>query len=225
MVKNVWHGMAKLIANAQPPGDVSYDPSIKPFPYDPTLAAKLLTEAGWIKGADGYLHKDGKLFELTYSTTANNPWRAQDEQIVQSDWGKLGVKVRIVNYPASTFFGDIVPNGKADAMEFEELNLPAPGLYLPNFFECNKTPPNGQNYTHYCNPKVDALLKQALSTVNTTKRIELYKQVGKIIAEDVPMAFLYQPPNLALNSNRLHNYDQNNFAYDAWNAWEWWVSK
>jgi peptide/nickel transport system substrate-binding protein len=224
MVTNVWHGMAKLIANGQPQGDVSYDPNTKPFPYDPEKAASLLKQAGWTKGSDGFLHKNGKLFELTYSTTANNPWRAQDEQIVQADWGKLGVKVKIVNYPASTYFGQIVPGGKADAMEFEELNLPAPGLYLPNIFECDKAPPNGQNYTHFCSTQVDSLLKKALTTVDTSKRIALYQQAGQVIAKDAPMVFLYQPPNLALNSTRLHNYNQNNFAYDTWNAWEWWVS-
>jgi peptide/nickel transport system substrate-binding protein len=225
MIKDVWHNLALPIANAQPPGDVSYDPSIKPLPYDPAKAAQLLKEAGWVKGSNGMLEKNGKPFVIVYSTTSGNPWRSQDEQIVQSDWGKLGIQVKIVNYPASTFFGTIVPKGKADAMEFEELNLPSPGLYLPNFYESNKIPPNGQNYEHYNNPKVDALIHQMNVTVNPKQLMHIYHEIGRITAAQVPMIYLYAPPNLAVNSTRLHNYNQNNFAYDTWNSWEWWVSK
>jgi peptide/nickel transport system substrate-binding protein len=225
MIKDVWHSLALPIANAQPPGDISYDPNLKPLPYDPAKAAQLLKEAGFVKGPNGILEKDGKPFVIVYSSTANNPWRAQDEAIVQSDWGKLGIEVKIVNYPASTFFGDIVPNGKADAFEFEDLNNPDPGLTLPTVFDCNATPPNGENYTHYCNPRVDALLAQANSIVDQAKRLQIFREVGKIIAEQAPMVFLYAPPTLTLNSNRLHNYDPSNFGYDTWNSWRWWLSQ
>ncbi|OQX61608.1 MAG: hypothetical protein B5M55_08735 [Desulfococcus sp. 4484_242] len=42
-----------------------YNNNIKPVPYDPQGALKLLEEAGWQKNKDGWLEKNGKRFQFT----------------------------------------------------------------------------------------------------------------------------------------------------------------
>src|SRR5438067_7838139 len=43
-----------------------YDPSLATkYPYDPTKAKDLRTQAGWTAGADGVMQKDGKPFQFT----------------------------------------------------------------------------------------------------------------------------------------------------------------
>ncbi len=53
---------------------------------DPAAANTLLDQDGWTKGPDGVRSKNGQRLEFIYSSTANNPWRAADELIMQSDF-------------------------------------------------------------------------------------------------------------------------------------------
>src|SRR5436305_2766057 len=91
--------------------------------YDPAAANSLLDQAGYTKGADGVRSKNGQRLEFMYSTTANNAWRAADETILQQNFKAIGVKINIQNYPAGTFFGNILPQGdpnKYQLAEFEQ---------------------------------------------------------------------------------------------------------
>src|ERR687885_1770097 len=119
MVKDVRHGEAILAGANEAPALWSHNPNAKPYPYDPAKAAKLLDAAGWKMGSDGFRHKNGQKFSVRYSTTAHNIWRAQDELIVQQNLKSPGIEVRIVNYPADTYFGSILPGGKYDIGEFQ----------------------------------------------------------------------------------------------------------
>src|SRR2546421_4840004 len=91
--------------------------------YDPAAANALLDQAGYTKGADGVRSKNGQRLEFMYSTTANNAWRAADETILQQNLQAIGIKLNLQNYPAGTFFGNVLPQGdpkKYNLAEFEE---------------------------------------------------------------------------------------------------------
>src|SRR5581483_2355905 len=88
--------------------------------FDIDGANALLDQAGWKMGSDGVRAKDGVRLEFQYSTTANNQWRAQDQTINQANFKKIGVKVNIVNYPASTFFSTFLSGGKPGTYDLAE---------------------------------------------------------------------------------------------------------
>jgi peptide/nickel transport system substrate-binding protein len=71
--------------------------------YNPDKAAKLLDEAGWIKGSNGIRTKDGKQLSLTlYSNPYLATAKSVDELIAQQ-LGKIGWKVLIRAYDVVTF--------------------------------------------------------------------------------------------------------------------------
>lgn len=71
--------------------------------YDPGKATKLLDEAGWTKGTNGFRSKDGKPLSLTlYSNPYLATAKAVDELIAQQ-LGKIGWKVFIRAYDVVTF--------------------------------------------------------------------------------------------------------------------------
>ena len=73
------------------------------FGYDPEKAAKLLDEAGWKMGDDGFRHKDGKKLELVaYSFT--NIWR-QVTEAVQGDLRKVGIDLKVELFDATVVLG------------------------------------------------------------------------------------------------------------------------
>ena len=68
---------------ASPPGSSrrgswAFDPSVKPYAYDPTRAKALLAEAGWKPGPDGVLVKDGKRLSASRSATTRPDQTVKD---------------------------------------------------------------------------------------------------------------------------------------------------
>ena len=66
-------------------------------------------------------------------------------------------------------------------------------------------PPHGANRGYYINPRLDALLADAATTTNTTKRHEDYTQAQRILAEDVPTISLWYLDNVLVHTRRLSN--------------------
>ncbi|HSD37347.1 MAG TPA: ABC transporter substrate-binding protein [Rhodocyclaceae bacterium] len=71
--------------------------------FDTQRAAKLLDEAGWIKGADGVRSKDGKPLTLVLNS---NPYLAASkaiDELIAQQLGKQGWKVTIRAYDVPTY--------------------------------------------------------------------------------------------------------------------------
>jgi peptide/nickel transport system substrate-binding protein len=68
----------------------------------------------------------------------------------------------------------------------------------------NSVPPNGQNRSRYSNPLVDKLLDEAL-TATRDRRKEIFSQVQKILAEDLPQIYLWYPSTIVIYRDRVSN--------------------
>jgi peptide/nickel transport system substrate-binding protein len=81
-VDKLTFGSGEATAQPFPPGYVAYDPkSVDPYPYNPTKAKQLLSEAGFQAGQ----------IKLTLDIPSAEP----DAEIVQSQLGAVGIKVTI----------------------------------------------------------------------------------------------------------------------------------
>jgi peptide/nickel transport system substrate-binding protein len=72
---------------------------------DTAAAEKMLTDAGYAKGADGIYAKGGKKLSFNISTTAGNKLRETQEQLVQAQAKKFGMEIKIKNAEAEVLFG------------------------------------------------------------------------------------------------------------------------
>jgi peptide/nickel transport system substrate-binding protein len=85
---------------------------------------------------------------------------------------------------------------------------------------CDMTPPNGNNNSHYCNPQMDALQREALRTSDRAKRKAIYAKTQMLLTQDAPSAFsFYQRLRYALNPT-LQNFRPNGPS-EGWNSYEW----
>jgi len=223
MAADVWHGAIPL-ATDEPPSLFSFDPSIKPYPYDPVKAGQLLDAAGWKMGADGRRHKNGKTLSLRYSTTARNNWRAQDELIALTDYQQLGIDLRIINYPADTYFGSILPSGQYDIGEFENNAYYDPDISIYNAFASSQVPPHGGNWGWYINPTYDKLIAQEESTADQSQRKVIFSKMQQVMHDQLPSLWYYDPPNIYEYSNSLHNYMPGPYSGECWNTQDWYKS-
>jgi peptide/nickel transport system substrate-binding protein len=226
------HGEAKPLctdhADAYHPG---YEPNAPCPKYDPAAAKQLLQSDGWKLGSDGVFAKNGKRLEFQYSTTSNNAWRAEDEDILQQELMAIGIKIDITNYPASTFFGTFLPQGvvgKYDLAEFEDsFTYDADDATLE---ACNEIPTaansySGENFSFYCNHQLDKLFQQEQSTADPTARQQIFNQIHQIYLTEFPFVTLYAPVDIAVAKNVTHNYVIGSMgASETVNVMNWWCT-
>jgi peptide/nickel transport system substrate-binding protein len=198
--------------------------------FDPALANQLLSDNGWVKGADGVRTKGGQRLEFEYATTTAS-FRIAGEAIIERNFKEIGIRLDIHNYPSGTFFGSLLPGGKAS---------PPTGAvagrddiaqwrwvygYDPDdssLLACDQVPPKGVNFTFYCNPALDALYAQELATADAGERQQIFHQIHQIYLKELPFITLYSLTDLSIVRKGTHNYQPSPFAADTVNIWEWW---
>ena len=91
-----------------------YEPGLSCPEFDLALANQLLSDNGWVKGADGVRFRGGQRLEFEYSAcTSCGSGRLASEAIIERNFKAIGIKLDIHNYPGDTFFGSLLPGGKA----------------------------------------------------------------------------------------------------------------
>src|SRR6266446_759600 len=188
--------------------------------FDLAAANALLDQHGWTKDSSGYRSKNGQRLEFQYSTTAGNLWRGDDQLINQANFKKIGIKLDIQDYPASTLFSSFLTDGKPGVYDIVEY---ATGVsYDPDdstFFACN-TP---SNTTYYCNRQLDALYKQQLSTGDQAQRQAAFNQIHQIELTDFPFIVEFAAPDMAVYKTVGHNYLPSAVGVgEDVNIWLWW---
>jgi peptide/nickel transport system substrate-binding protein len=197
--------------------------------FDPAKAKQLLQASGMTMGSDGYFHPStgplaGKDLSFTISTTSGEPVRAEIEQLFQSYMKNIGVKINIQNYSPNTLFGTVGPKSEYDIIEFAWVATPFASSNQPIY--CSYTNANlcGENWNHYANPQVDALLTQAATTLDPTKAATLYNQVDAILWKDMVTLPLFQQPQLNTWTSTFANVLPNASSVGlTWNAQTWGV--
>ena len=194
--RQLFDGRQPVAQTSVSPLDWIHSDRVPRYPHDARKAAELLAAAGWGTIRQGVRVNDkGQKLSLEIMTTAGNRSREMVQQVLQSQWKKLGVEIRIRNQPARVFFGETVTQRKYDAMAmFAWLsapeNVPRTTLHSAHV----PTAANnfsGQNYPGYVNPEVDDLIDKIEVELDREKRRALWHRLQEIYATDLPALPLY----------------------------------
>jgi peptide/nickel transport system substrate-binding protein len=219
-------GAAKVATADLPDFMPAYNPNVARYPYDPAKAAALLRQAGWRPGADGVLARDGKRLSLVIAFPQQSATSRLVSATVQSYLRAAGIDAQLKGYPNNIMFGAYANGGIYQTAKFDL------AIYTMTFgvdpdssarFECGAIPPNGLNYSRYCNKAMDAAQEAGLRTPDEGKRKQAYGVSQALLARDVPLVFLYWPSDVDAHSARLHGYRPNPLTA-SWNAQEWTLS-
>ena len=183
LVDRVMEGAARATGQLMPEGMFGYMPALKPEPYDVEGARKLLAEAGYPDG-----------FALTLH--GPNDRYVNDDQVAQTlaqMLSRIGIATRVETMPSSVYFS------RANKLEFslmlvgwgsDTAEASSPLKALLATFSSEKG--MGQaNRGRYSNPKMDALLQQALATVDDARRERLLQQATEVAMSDLGIIPLY----------------------------------
>jgi peptide/nickel transport system substrate-binding protein len=225
----------KLSVNQlEPPPNPDSDPSIKELPFDLKAAKNDMKAAGWDCSSNPCT-KNGQPFPTLNLVTTNSSKLRQDAtQIIKADLAKLGIPINLDHqyYPAASLFGNyssngILATGKYDLALFAySPSLDSDRNLYPSF-DSSQIPsvsnPAGQNYSQVQDPKVDKLLEEGRTTIDPSKRSNVYKQLQKYLIQQVYSIPLYLRPNITLTNGKLGNYFPNPITQEnEWDIGEWW---
>jgi len=180
---------AALVSGPYLPGAPENDPTVRPPPYDPGLAARLLDEAGWRAGSGGTRMRGGRKasLELLYPS-GRSVYNALAE-ILRSSYAKVGVvlALRPLEWAAYSERGDA---GEFEAQITARVFLPPNPDPYP-FFHSSQAPPRGQNAGFYRNLEADRSMEAARRETDAARRLTLYREVHRLLAADPPADFLW----------------------------------
>lgn len=194
IIKYKFAGTARLSTGMLPPDHWAYEENVETFSFDPDRARAILDEAGYPVRDDGYR------FEIEFKISANK-FRRSLAELIGQQLGEVGINVRVRSYEWGTFFDDIRSrNFHITTLQWPAVNEPA--LYRWIFHSENiPTPENraaGANRGAYSNPEVDALIEAGERETDPEKRREIYSEVQKILARELPYVSLWHEDNITV---------------------------
>lgn len=205
IVKNVVYGLGTACTGPFLPGSWAYNKSVKPIPFDPEGAKKLLKQAGWKPGKDGLLHRviNGKdtPFQFKIYTNQGNVLRERIATIVQDQLKQIGVACEPQIVEWTTLLSQYINKRKYDAFIIGWGFGPEPDCYLS--WHSSQMGEHQYNLVNYKNKLVDQLLVMGRTTLDQSKRAKIYQRIHKILNDDVAATFLFVPYTLSAVHKRF----------------------
>jgi peptide/nickel transport system substrate-binding protein len=183
-----------------PPESWAYNGDVPHYDYNPDRARQLLEQAG-------YSAVKGVRFHLTMKTSTQESTRLL-AAVLQQQLREVGIVMDIRTFESATFFSDVTRG----AYQLHSLRW-AGGNEDPDIFEyvfhSAKFTPNGANRTYYANPRVDLLIDKARSELDQNTRKQIYAEIQRILAEDLPYIDLWYIENVIVHTRRVRNLTLN----------------
>jgi len=181
--------------------------------YEPSRrkAARLLEEAGWTLGNDGFRYDtQGNRLRLRLSTTAGNKMREVALVYLQDQWRAIGIDARIQNEPARIFFGQTMRRRLFDgaamyAWTQSPENVPRTTVHSREI-PSEENGWSGQNTPGWANPEVDRLIEELEAEFDPGRRLDLIHAIMWHYTSDVPVIPLYYRSNNAVTPANMTGY-------------------
>jgi len=169
------------------------DPSLKPPPFDPAEARRILKEAGWEdRDRDGVLEKDGKPFHFELESNQGSSLRAAIVEMVSEQLRRVGVEAVPRIFEFSAF---VARHEKHDYDAFVSSWRESTKVDLKSAF-ATSSQSGGYNYGLYSNPGLDGIIDRARVENDPGAARKLWAQAQQIIARDLPYTFLFERDRL-----------------------------
>jgi len=183
-------GQGEALWGIYPSTAPGYDPSYKPYGYDPERAKAKLAEAGLASGLT---------LELMIG---ESPLEATLAQSIQQDLAQVGVTVNIKQVSSNVAM-DLMTSGNTQLFLNAWYMIQPDAADLVNNLYMTGA---GSNYDFYSNSNVDELATQALGEQNREKRIHLYQQIEHLLMDDAVHVPLYTGISFYMHNPRIQDF-------------------
>jgi peptide/nickel transport system substrate-binding protein len=219
-LEKILYNQGEVVTNPFYINSPEYDKSIKPYPYDPEMARKLLDEAGWVDSdGDGIRDKDGVKFEFEFLLPAGSENGEKVATLLKEELDKVGIVMKIRQIEWAVFTQrlqdrafDAVILGWSMGVETDPYQV----------WHSSQADGRGSNFVGFKNKRVDELLEEARGEFSRSRRIQLYREFARIVHNEQPYTFLFCNKSLVAVSSRFKNVRVYPLGLDPL---EWFVPK
>ena len=217
MVSAIFFNHGVVADSVEPPTSWAHVKPKTQYPFDKNKANTLLDSAGWSKGSDGIRAKNGVKLKFSMITNAGNKQRESCLTYMQQAWHDIGVEAT----PSLIQFPQLVS---------QIVNIRTFDIFLVGFnwsvdpdeaplFHSRNTAPGGFNGADFKNDQVDSVLDQALTTLDQSKRKQLYAQFQDLMADQVPSPILVFNTGIWGVNSRVQGTDFGPFNQYQFRPW------
>lgn len=188
----------KLYTHMSPYLKEFYENSVekKNYPYNPEKAKELLKEAGYPN------------LNFTLTTISENTFENDLALFIKEDLSKINVNVEINPIPWGQYLPEVYKGHKYEAALLRVAGYPDPQRVLQRY-ETNYS----SNMGNYSNEQVDSLLMEATKTYDNQRKIQIYKEIQKLLNEDIASVYLMDQGVAVALSSKYTGYKTYPFAF------------
>jgi len=181
MVDSIWFGNGEPTSTFIHPKAPDFDPKTPTFlgNYDVPAAEKLLDEAGWKLGADGFRYKDGNKLTLQLFGFAGGR-SPKVAEAVQGFWRRIGVDLQLQMWDGTIVFSKLAQQD----YDIWSISFPysSAGDALRLYFHSTNMPaPNRMNWN---DPTTDAALDRGTTALDDATRMAAFAEVQQIVTRN-----------------------------------------
>jgi peptide/nickel transport system substrate-binding protein len=205
IITHVLDGRGLKLGTIVNPMKFGYDPSIKPVPYDPGRAKQLLAEAGQANGLT--------LNFMTYSGSIIASRQVGDA--VAGYLAKVGIQTNRQHIEDIGLSTNLERTGKLKDIYLGSWGswsvFDADMILYPRFH-------SSEAFAYVRDPKLDQWLDIGRNTVNAGKRMEVYAEVQRYIADNYLIFPMYAQTSVMAVSNRINYKAASDETIALWRA-------
>lgn len=231
-------GGTPLVSFVHPSISWAYNSDLSPYPYDPAAAMQLLEEAGWVDtDGDGVREcrgcataEEGTPLAFTISYSDILKFFETTALVAQDQLSQIGFSVELLKVEWANYITDVYFGQKYDATPMSNSGggggPPDPNFFASLIRSTEDTPGSGNNLASYVNPEVDRLLEEGLAVpgCDQAARAEIYKEIQRILYEDVAYDWTFVPNIWQTANKRVAGFNPGPnwvfYGYTSW-LWEW----
>jgi peptide/nickel transport system substrate-binding protein len=186
---------------------------------DSAAASHWLDDAGWRAGRDGWRTRDGQPLRFTLSTVGSGDNAL--EQLVQADLRRVGIAVEIRQRELGAFLAE----ARGERKQFDALVTGIPGdlalSQLAGLFDGAQRR-GALDYTGRTLPALDSAFAATRHATSDAALRDAWRQVQRLLDEDVPVAWLYHARGVQGVRRRLRGVEMD-LRGELATLPRWWV--
>ena len=222
MLSSFFSNQGTIISGPFAPGSWAYNLDVQPLPYNPQKAIALLTEAGFKKGADGVMQKDGRKLELTLLVPIEKESEAVKRVVLafQNYLKNIGASVKVEFKEWQAWKEDVFAEHRFDIVfaswVFDD------SADISSLFHSAEIGPWKNNFGGYSSPEVDSLIVESKLTLDHEKRRTINRKLHAMLAEEAPYTFLWTLTNYSAYHKKIQHVAIHPYKFFSY-ADEWYI--
>ncbi len=208
MLGSFFEGKGQLISGPFAPGSWAYNLDIEPVPYSPEVANSLLDRAGFTERTKQGVRKRGSYqlkFQMVVPISKGNETTKRVILAFQNYLKDVGIEIEIKWLEWKSWTDAVFITHDFDIIYADWLFDDS--FDISSLFHSREIGRGKNNFGSYKNPEVDALLDESRTTLDIEKRRTIYKNLHKILADDMPYTYLWTLTNYAAYNRKLRRVE------------------